>query len=461
MHGRAHPATLIPRRAASHAPVGGGEANAAQRAGETQMDVSDTGRGKRGLRAGCLALLGVVAPLTAGADVIALFDEVADFTVTPPGITYPAVTPEEMRTVYANDMAAVHIAMYDAVVSIRGGYQPFATTPTSPTAGASVDAAAATAACGVLRGLFPNRGPQYEPGCASYINALPDNGARAKGIAVGAEVALGTLAFVANDGRSTVVTYTPGADPGDFRGTNPVLSFAPFMRTIALESISQFRVEGPPDLTSYDYARDLEEVKEIGSAASVTRKAAQTDLARFHTEPPPRFWTRNMRRFAADGRSVLEHARLMAMLWIAQADATLACFDTKYHFDFWRPTSAIQLAGTDGNPATAEDAAWMPVVPTPNHPEYPAAHSCNAGAVAAILDGYFGKQKFAFTIDSGVTGLATPSFRYRQTGDFVKDVKNARIYGGMHYRSSVNDGTTLGTRVGNYIVRNYFKRARP
>jgi hypothetical protein len=424
------------------------------------MDLSETGRATRGVRAGCLALLGVVAPLTAGADVIALFDEVADLTVTPPGITYPAVTPEETRTVYAKDMAAVHIAMYDAVVAIRGRYEPFATTPASPAEGASVNAAAAAAACGVLRGLFPNRGPQYEPACASYVNALPANGARALGLAVGAEVALGTLAYVANDGRSTVVTYTPGTEPGNFRGTNPALPFAPYMRTIALESVSQFRAKGPPDLTSYDYALDLGEVQAMGSASSVTRTPAQTDRARFHTEPPPRFWTRNMRRFATDDRSVLEHARLMAMLWIAQADATLACFDTKYHFEFWRPTSAIQLAGTDGNPATAEDPAWAPVVPTPNHPEYPAAHSCNAGAVAAILDGYFGKQEFAFTIDSAVSGLATPSFRYHRTVDFVKDVKNSRIYGGMHYRTSVNDGTTLGNRVGKYIVRNYFRRVQ-
>lgn len=191
-------------------------------------------------------MLGAVAPVSAGADVIALFDEVADMTVTPAGVTYPAVTQEEMRTVYANDMAAVHIAMYDAVVSIRGGYQPFATTPTSPAAGASANAAAAAAACGVLRGLFPSRAPQYEPACASYIDALPDNGATARGLAVGNEVALGTLALRANDGRSTVVAYLPGSEPGNFRGTAPALPFAPFMRPIALESASQFRAGGPP-----------------------------------------------------------------------------------------------------------------------------------------------------------------------------------------------------------------------
>ena len=422
------------------------------------MNVSVKGRGQRGLRAGCLALMSALAPLTAGADVIALFDEVADLTVTPAGVTYPAVTPEEIRTVYANDMAAVHIAMYDAVVSIRGGYEPFATTPAGSTTGASTDAAAAAAACGVLRGLFPNRAPQFEPVCQAYVDALPNGAAKTRGLAIGAEIAAGTLASRAADGRSTVVTYVPGSEPGDFRGINPALPFAPFMRPIAIESVSQFRAEGPPDLTSYDYAREVNEVTSLGSAASVTRTAEQTDLARFHTEPPPRFWTRNMRRFASDGRSVLEHARLMAMLWIAQADATLACFDSKYHFNFWRPTSAIQLAGTDGNPATAEDAAWAPVVPTPNHPEYPAAHACNAAAVAAVLERYFGSSKVAFTIDSGVASLTKPVFRYRKTGDFVSDVKNARVFGGMHYRNSVNDGATLGTRVGNYIARNYFRR---
>ena len=417
-------------------------------------------RRERGLYARWLLPAAACLPLAAGADVIAAFDEIADVTVTPAGVSYPAVTPEEIRTVYASDMATVHVAMYDAAVAIKGGYEPFYTAATSPVAGASVDAAAATAACAVLRGLFPSRGPQYEPACAAYLGALPEGVAKARGVAVGNEIAAGTLAARADDGRSTAVAYTPGTEPGEFRGTNPALPFGPFMRPFALESASQFRAEGPPDLTSYDYARDLDEVKSLGSAASVTRTAAQTDLARFHTEPPPRFWTRNMRRFATDARSVVEHARVMAMLWVAQADATVACFDSKYHFDFWRPTSAITLAGTDGNPATVEDAAWAPVVPTPNHPEYPAAHACNAGAVATVLNRNFRTDKVTFRIDSLVTGLATPSYRYRRTGDFVKDVKNARIYGGMHYRNSVNDGATLGIRVGNYIAQNYFRRAR-
>ena len=420
---------------------------------------NETGYRPRGLRAGCVALLAAALPLAANADVIALFDEVADLTVTPIGIAFPAVTPEEIRTVYFNDMATVHVAMYDAVVAIRGGYEPFASTPTSPVGGASVNAAAAAAACGVLRGLFPSRAPQYEPACQSYLGALPNGSAKTRGIAVGTEVALATLASRANDGRSTVVTYTPGSNPGDFRDTNPALPFAPYVRPFALESASQFRAEGPPDLTSFDYAKDLQEVQALGSAASLERTAAQTDLARFHTEPPPRFWPRNMRRFASDSRSVLQNARLMAMLWVTQADALIACFDSKYYFDFWRPTSAVQLAGTDGNPATTEDLAWAPVVPTPNHPEYPAAHACNGGAVAGILEKYFGGDRLNFVIDSAVTGLALPARQYRRTGAFVSDIKLARIYGGMHYRNSVNDGATLGKRVANYIAGNYFRRS--
>lgn len=417
------------------------------------------GRDRR-VRAGWLPLMAACLPFTAGADVIAAFDEVADLTVTPIGVTYPAVTPEEIRTVYANDMAAVHVAMYDAVVAVKGGYESFYTEATSPKAGASVNAAAATAACGVLRGLFPNRSPQYEPACDAYLGSLPEGIAKSRGIAIGNEVAAGTLAARANDGRSAAVSYTPGSEPGDFRGTNPALPFAPFIRPYALTSVSQFRAEGPPDLTSFDYAKDLNEVKALGSATSSARTEAQTDLARFATEPPPRWWPRNMRQFATDGRSVLQHARTMAFLWVAQADVTNACFDSKYHFELWRPFSAIQLADTDDNPATEADPAWAPIVPTPNHPEYPAAHACNSAAVGAVLQKVFGGNQLEFSLDSTAAGLVEPVRHYRKIDAMVTDLKVARIYGGMHYRNSVNDGATLGVRVANFIGRNYFRRTQ-
>lgn len=413
--------------------------------------------GYRPARAGWLVLMAAMAPLGARADVIALFDEVAAGTITPP-VAYPAVTPSELRTLFQADTATVHVAMYDAVVAIKGVYEPFASVPTAPVAGASVNAAAATAACEVLRGLFPNRAPQYEPACQSYMAALPETDARTRGIAVGAEIAAATLAFRSDDGRMTNVAYVPGSEPGDFRGVNPIIPFYRFLRPFALESASQFRAEGPPDLTSFAYAKDLNEVKALGGAVSQKRTDAQTDIARFHTEPPPFFLSRNLRRFASDDRRVVDNARLMAMMWVVQSDALQGCFDSKYHFDFWRPQSAIPLADTDGNAATLADPAWTPVVPTPNHPEYPAAHACSAGALASVLDEVFGVNKIAFDFDSRVPGLAKPVHHYKNASAMVRELRLARIYGGMHYRNSTIDGAALGTRTGNWIVRRYFRR---
>ncbi len=198
-------------------------------------------------------------------------------------------------------------------------------------------------------------------------------------------------------------------------------------------------------------------MKAYGGAISVVRTAEQTDLARFATEAPPRFWPRNLRRFISDSRSVVENSRLMALLWITQADAIEACFESKYFYEFWRPQSAIPLADTDGNPATVADPAWTPVVPTPNHPEYPAAHSCNSGAVGAVLEKHFGTGKIDFVLDGTVPGLMHPVREYHSTEDMVKDLSLARIYGGMHYRTSTVHGAVLGKRVAKWVSKNYFR----
>ena len=412
-------------------------------------------------RAGWLPALAAFVPLGASADVISLFDEVIQNTVTPPvGVVYPAVTPEEMRASFGQDTATVHVAIFDSVVSITGGYWPYATEPTSPTAGASVNAAAASAACTALRGLFPNRAPQYEPTCASYLAALPDGIAKARGIAIGNEVALGTLALRANDGRMNPAVYVAGSDPGDFRGVNPVNVFLPFVRPFAMTSASQFRADGPPDLTSYTYAADLNEVKAYGGAVSALRTPEQLDLAKFATDAPPRYTPRNIRKFLSDRRSVLENSRLMALMWVTVADATEACFDSKYFFNRWRPQSAIPLADTDGNDATVADATWTPVVPTPNHPEYPAAHSCTTSAIASVLEKYFGTSRIDFSLDSAVPGLTMPVREYHDTDDMVRDLSVARIYGGMHYRTSTKDGVLLGKRVANWVAGNFFKKRK-
>jgi hypothetical protein len=401
------------------------------------------------------ALLIAAAGGPAQADAIAQWNAIAADTITPPpGVVYPAVTPEELRPIYSTDLATLHVAMYDAVNAIAGGYEGFAVSPTSPTAGASAEAAAGAAACRVLQGLFPNRAPQYATPCLPYQATSQGSEATLRGIAVGIEVANGVLALRSNDGRTTNVVYVPGSEPGDFRGVNPVNTFGPFVRPFTLRSPAQFRADGPPALGSATYAADFNEVKRLGASGSIVRSPEQEEIARFHTEPPPRFWPRNLRPFISDGRSLLENARLTAMVWVAQSDVTVACFESKYEYEFWRPQTAIPLAETDGNDATTDDDGWTPVVPTPNHPEYPAAHACAAGAAAEVLRSFFGTKKLGFAFSSTVTGT---EHAFASTDDMVKELQVARIYGGMHFRTSTVHGKVLGTKVGRWVSTRYFR----
>lgn len=274
-------------------------------------------------------------------------------------------------------------------------------------------------------------------------------------MAIGAEAAAGMLALRANDGRLTVLApYVAGTLPGQFRGPNPVNRIAPYVRPFATLSHSQFRAPGPLTLGSDAYAIDFNEVKAMASAASTQRSAEQTEVARFHTEPPPTFWSRKLRRFATANASLAENARLTAMIWTAYQDAISGCFESKYHYNFWRPNSAITLAETDGNAATRADAAWTPVVPTPNHPEYPAAHGCGSGAVAEVVRSFYATKSVAFEFDSSVTGMTHHCAR---TDDLVKEVIDARVWGGMHFRTSGEHGAELGKQVAKWVVKNHFQ----
>lgn len=397
-----------------------------------------------------------VAPVTVtvvGPNVVSQWNEIAATTINAPAATIG--TPEEQRPNYAVDLATVHIAMYDAVISIAGTHKPFAVTPTAPTAGASQEAAAATAAYRVLLGLFPARSVSYQAAYDNYLATLPPGTARDQGVAVGAEVAVGVLALRANDGRMVALApYVPGTTAGAFRGTNPISRNVSYIKPFALTSNSQFRAPGPMALTSASYATDVNETMALGSVTSTTRTAAQLDMARFHTEPPPIFWTRNLRSFIMTNRSIAEQARLAALLWVVHADTQNTCFESKYNFNFWRPTSAIQLADTDANPATTPDLAWAPVVPTPNHPEYPAAHGCVTGSMTRALQTYYGTPRLSFDFTSTVTA-GTHSFT--NTSALVDEITTARIAGGMHFRNSLVDGVALGRNVADWVTSHYFQ----
>ena len=150
---------------------------------------------------------------------------------------------------------------------------------------------------------------------------------------------------------------------------------------------------------------------------------------------------------------------MLALLWVTNADSLLGCFESKYHYRFWRPRASIPRADEDGNPETTADTGWAPLLPTPNHPEYPAAHTCSDASLAEALRQFYGTDKLHFIIDSGVAGLLHPVHAFDSTEDFVKEVGDARIFGGMHYRTSTRDGARLGRRTTQWIAERFFRRA--
>jgi hypothetical protein len=365
-------------------------------------------------------------------------------------------------------MGIVHVAIYDAAVSIAGGYQPYAATPQAPR-GTSPDAAVATAAYETLTGLQPQLGASQailDVDHTAYLAAIPDGPSKADGIAVGEQVAQAVLALRANDGRGCSTTLSdlglPSAGPGIWQpGPGPVPGLClPGMRPLSLETANQFRPDGPAALDSDQYVEDFNQVKDLGAVDSTARTAAQTNEALFWTDHDIRQWNDGMLRLAAArGLGLLQTARMLAMAHVAGGDAMIACFDAKFHFWAWRPYQAIALANTDGNPDTVADPNWKPLGQTPNFPEYPSAHACHSTAVATALTAFFGTDKVAFSLDSRAPGLtqAARTRTYDRLHDVVKDVDWARVLVGFHFRNSDQQGTTLGRQVARYVAENLFQ----
>jgi hypothetical protein len=390
-------------------------------------------------------------------NVVAYWNELANQTVLAqlPGSS----TPEEQRPTYSADLATVHVAIYDAVTAIDRRYLPFVARPAAPAAGASIDAAASAAAYGVLRALFPGRATVYQPAYDKHLATLPDDAARARGLALGQEVAAAVVSWRAADGRNVALApYVSGTAPGQFRsaGPAPFNRHVPYIRPFSLTRLDQFRPVAPPALGSPAYVAAFNESKALGGVVSSTRTPEQLDTARFHTEAPGPFVTRNLGRFAAATGNVAEAARLMAFIYVVHADAIGACFEAKYHYQAWRPVSAITLADTDGNDATLADAAWQPVLPTPNHPEYPAAHACTSGALGETLRQFYGTRQVSYVFDSRVTGTTRT---YASTDALDEESRTARIVGGMHFAFSTDAGVDLGRQVAIWVGAHHFGKA--
>lgn len=358
------------------------------------------------------------------------------------------------------EIAFVQAAVYNAVVAIAGGYQPYKLS-LAPRPGASVDAAVAAAAHGVLASYFPAQQAALDADYATALAAIPAGAAKSAGIALGQESAAAIVALRQGDGFEASTGFTvPVPAPGAWQppaDQAPQTPWVATLRPLMLQSPDQFRPGPAPDLGSGEWVAQYNEVKALGRIDSPDRTAEQTDIARF--------WATNavaQYNFAfqeiAQGRQLgtLQAARLFAMGNLVGGDALIACFDAKYHELFWRPQFAIPLGGSDGNPDTIGDPSWKPLLATPNHPEYPAAHGCLTSAEAEVLAEFLGTNRLELDLTSTTPNLAQPRRHYSRVVDLVHEMIDARVWGGVHYRGSVVKGVDLGRKVAHWALARYF-----
>jgi hypothetical protein len=351
----------------------------------------------------------------------------------------------------------VHGAMYDAVAAVEGGLAPFTTRVTSPP-GASADAAVAQAARDVLVARVPAQASNVQAAYDAYMAAIPSGPAKDAGKAVGIAAAAGMLAARTGDHFDDVVAYVqkpPG--PSVFEPIAPTPPVDPklaFVRPFTFASPSDYRPDGPVDVTRKSYAADVAELQALGGANS-PRTELQTQTVRFHTEQTFVQFNRTLRELAtARGLDLRESARLLGYANVATADTMIACWEAKYHYSFWRPNHAIQRADTDGNPATSADATWLPLV-VGNHPEYPSGHACFTAAVTESLRSYFRTKHVRLVISSLAPG-AGPTRTYETLDELVADVQNARVWGGLHFRSTTASSAKYFPRIARDIGKSYF-----
>jgi hypothetical protein len=393
----------------------------------------------------------VCAPLSAKADAVTDWNSIGLATSSAAG---QGPNPQS-RT-----MAIMHAAIFDSVNAIDPRYTVYAVSP--PVAlPASQEAAAAAAGYGVLVRLFPSRKPALDVEYATSLALIPDGVAKSNGIAVGEFVAAEMVGLRSADG-SAPITYTlPPAGLGIWRPTSTAPPASPQWGGVTpflLESAMQYHVPDPPALTSVEYAVDVNEVKLYGGTTSTLRTPDQTELARFWAEPGTLSWNRIARALAAERQTDLaENARLFAQLNMAFADAAIVVWETKYRFNFWRPVHAIrENDGTtqydDGNPDTVPDPTWTPLIVTPNHPESLSGHSGTSSAAAEVLTQFFGEHAGFTTTSTSLTGVVRTYSSFR---DAAREVTDARVFGGMHFRRTCVISNEVGRKIGKFAVRNF------
>jgi len=336
-------------------------------------------------------------------------------------------------------MALVQTATYEAVQGSRGG--------------ASVEASVAAAHRAMLAKLLPAQQAAIEAAYQAALTSIPEGPAKAAGIVIGERAAAATLAQRAGD-TIAAETYRPHTTAGVYVPTAaPAAPTWSLRKTWHMTGPAQFRVAPPPALGSATWAHDYNEVKAFGSKSSTQRTAEQTEIARFWEYSLPPIYFGVVRSVAAQpGRDVIRNARLFAAAAQALDDGMVGVFDSKYHYNFWRPATAIRNGDVDGNDDTARDASWSPLISEPMHPEYPSAHATLAGAVGAVLKAEIGAGAVPILATVSPTAKGATR-RWGSVDDFVREVSESRIYAGIHYRFSTDAGIALGTSIGELTAR--------
>ncbi|HEX7183923.1 MAG TPA: vanadium-dependent haloperoxidase [Thermoanaerobaculia bacterium] len=356
-------------------------------------------------------------------------------------------------------MAAVHVAIYDAVNGILGGYTPFHVTASAP-AGASAEAAASAAAHKTLVALFPAQRTTIDAALTTSLAAIPDGTAKAAGISWGESVADQILALRADDHSADVVSYEAPTGAFWWAPTAPAFAAAvlpnwPIVTPWCMTRGSQFRQGTPPPAGSAEYTAAFNEVKRIGRSNSPHRTADQTQIALFWadgpgTATPPGHWLVIAQGISQQEHlSLLENARLFALLSITVADAAIVSWDYKYSSNSWRPITGIQHADVDGNPDTTADPRWEPLIATPPFPSYTSGHSTFSGSAARILELFFGTDTISFTTTSD--GLPGVQRSFTSFSRAAEEAGQSRIYGGIHWQFDNKQGLASGRTLAEHV----------
>jgi hypothetical protein len=416
------------------------------------------------------AVAGVVAGLLAGtspvrADEVLDWNEIADNTSVVAG-------PPPVR---ARITAMAQIAVHDALNSIHPRYESYTNVPLAP-AGASPGAAVAAAAYAVLVQTVPSQAGPLLTAYNSKIAGLGPCPAEyptciTAGVMAGEAAANAILALRAGDGSAPPdPAYTLPPGPGVYQPTpnhSPPSEVPPqfarwaTMLPFVMYTGSQFRAHPSAifQLNSAAYAHDFDEVKRVGhvdAEANGDRTPDQSEIARFWPAGGANFNAVTRVIVAGRGLDLWEHARLLALVNIAMSDSTVAVFDTKYAYNFWRPVTAIRAAATDGNPATAPDPAWLSYLVTPPYPDYTCGLTTNTGAAFEVLRRFFGRDRIAYTFTA-----AGATRSYSSLSEAAAEAVDARVFGGMHFRTGCAVGVQQGEQVGRFVFQNALKPLRP